>query len=153
MGCVAAQTVLEDGEEAGTTTYQISSRAAKLSQNNGYISPNAHVDVLFDLLAPQNCTIVLRNKIRTCLCKTPSWRNLVRRPLHGMAAQVFLFLCCYESFDLSKTHSLSAQNLVTIFIHSLIYHDDHGKVHQIKEYASHCGNKIAMTMYNIPKIL
>ena len=39
---------------------------------------------------------------------------------------------------------------------SLIYHDDHEnddheKVHQMKEYASHWGNKIAMTMYNIPK--
>jgi len=33
----------------------------------------------------------------------------------------------------------------------LIYHDDHEKVHQMKEYASHWGNKIAMTMYNIPK--
>ena len=27
----------------------------------------------------------------------------------------------YESFDLSKTQSLSAQNLVTIFIHSFIH--------------------------------
>jgi len=33
----------------------------------------------------------------------------------------------------------------------LIYHDDRGKVHQMKEYASYWGNKIAMTMYNIPK--
>ena len=32
---------------------------------------------------------------------------------------------CYESFDLSKTHSLSTQDLVKIFIHSFIHEDDH----------------------------
>jgi len=58
-----------------------------------------------------------------------------------------LYMVDYESFDLSKTHSLSAQNLVTIFI----YQDDCGKVHQMKEYARHWGNKIAMTMYDIPR--
>ena len=30
----------------------------------------------------------------------------------------------YESFDLSKTHSLSTQDLVKIFIHSFIHEDD-----------------------------
>ena len=39
---------------------------------------------------------------------------------YGMSVDI-LMATNYESFDLSKTHSLSAQNLVTIFIHSFIH--------------------------------
>ena len=34
----------------------------------------------------------------------------------------------YESFDLSKTHFLSIQDLVKFFIYWLIYHHDHSKI-------------------------
>ena len=40
----------------------------------------------------------------------------------------------YESFDLLKTHSLSTQNLVQIFIDSYIIMTM-GKVHQMQNYA------------------
>jgi len=36
-------------------------------------------------------------------------------------------LQCYESFDLSKTHFLSTQDLVKISIDPLIYYHDHRK--------------------------
>ena len=67
------------------------------------------------------------------------------------------YIMTHESFDLSKTHSLSTQNLVKFFIDWLIdswfiYNDDHWRVHQIQNYALYWGNKIPTTMYGIPKI-